>query len=177
MISIIIRYLVILNAIYIVTSIQSNNTCAPEPTDKRQLICSCSKQLQLRCTFKFDMLLIEKKDLDKTLRPIMYEDVSLERLIDPKDKQDVNIKFSNYRKKNPIAVNMNSNNKNLYLYFPNFGVFNLPYISIMLSRFMYLPSYAFTTDSNERKIESVILELQETYDFGSKKYFSQVFKT
>ncbi len=36
-------------------AMQSNSTCAQMPQDKRQLVCLCDKQLQLRCVFNLDI--------------------------------------------------------------------------------------------------------------------------
>jgi hypothetical protein len=158
-------------------AIQSNNTCSPEPNDKRQLICSCVKQLQLKCSFKFDILLIEQRDLDRTLRPVAYDDVSLQRAVDPNDSEDVNFRFQIHHKlqsnKSLFSQSLKGNtavaSSHYYLYFPNFNVFNSPYISVTLSRFMFIPSFALSDEQSaqRRRFESVVFELQETYDFGN----------
>jgi hypothetical protein len=152
------------------SAIQFNNTCSPQPNDRRQLICSCSKQLQLRCSFKYDILQFETKDLDRTLRPISFDEVSIERVADSNDNDDLNRKF--LKQKESTSVVSNYNMKTFYLYFPNFELFSSPnYVAIALNRFIYLPSYAFNSNENlEKRIDSLVMELQETYDFGIDQY-------
>jgi hypothetical protein len=170
-----------------VDAIQSNVSCAAVPRDKRQQVCTCVKQLQLRCTFVLDIREISTKDLDATLRPIYYSDVALERPANPDDPDDLNVDFT---KKDPARV---------YLYFPNFSALNSPYIRLTLIRFMYVPSFAFVDkpslmrslnavshlssasasssssssfgNSNKAKsIPSIIFEIGEVYDFGIDKH-------
>ncbi|CAF0844610.1 unnamed protein product, partial [Brachionus calyciflorus] len=145
-------------------SIISNNTCASIPRDRRQQICHCSKQLQLKCTFTSDINRFESKDLDVSLRPIFYDDVTLSRLSDPEDFEDINLNFDLNKKR------YLNNKKNLYLYFPNFNVFNSPYIRITMRRFLYIPSFAFTDENLSKSIESIVFEISEAYDFGIEQY-------
>jgi Leucine-rich repeat (LRR) protein len=166
-----------------VDAIQSNVSCAAVPRDKRQQVCTCVKQLQLRCTFVLDIREISPKDLDLTLRPIYYGDVALERVSNADDPDDINVDFM---KKDPTKI---------YLYFPNFAALNSPYIRLTLIRFMYVPSFAFVDkpslmrslnavshlssasslsgggNSNKAKsIPSIIFELSEIFDFGIDKH-------
>ena len=147
-------------------AIQSNNTCAPIPRDRRQLVCSCAKQLQLRCTFNLDIKEIDPKDMDKSLKSTFYADVALDRLANPDDPDDLNTHFKQSLKKSSSKV---------YLYFPNFSLLGSPYTRVSLLRFMYVPSFAFSDkalykpngeDAPKRFISSVVFELQEIYDFG-----------
>lgn len=151
-------------------AIQTNNTCVPTPKDKRQIICQCSKQLQLRCLFNMDMLIMDTKYLDASIRPIYYDDVSLDRAGDPQDSGDINNDFKLNKKK------FANNRSNMYLYFPNFKLLSQPYIRITLSKFHYIPSFAFTNNNDDKKdapvrrIESVIFELPNIYDFGVDEF-------
>lgn len=148
---------------------QSNNTCAQLPKDKRQLVCICGKQLQLRCTFNIDIKEIDPVDMDKTLRPIYMNEVSIERKIDPSDPYDVNLDLIDKQK---LEEN------NVYLYFPNFNVFNSPYIRITFNRFMYVPSFAFSDyksllayeHDTFKHIASIVFELADVNDFGIDKF-------
>ena len=74
-----------------IQAMQSNNTCAQLPKDKRQLVCVCGKQLQLRCTFNLDIKEIDPADMDKTLRPIYMNEVTIHRTVNPNDPYDVNL--------------------------------------------------------------------------------------
>lgn len=76
---------------YPTQAMQSNNTCAQLPKDKRQLVCVCGKQLQLRCTFNLDIKEIDPADMDKTLRPIYMNEVTIHRTVNPNDPYDVNL--------------------------------------------------------------------------------------
>jgi hypothetical protein len=151
---------------------QSNNTCAPVPKDKRQLVCQCSKQLQLICMFNIDIKEIPPHDLDKSLRPIYYGDVALSRSAVNTDLnyRDINYNFEkNFYK--------NKNNNKVYLYFPDFQTLSSPFIRVTLLRFLYIPSFAFydrklytqqkyPTLTTHRSIGSVVFELGEVHDFG-----------
>lgn len=147
-------------------AIQSNQTCAPVPKDKRQIVCQCSKQLQLRCSFNLDLVRFESKDLDHSLRPILYDQVTLPRLYDPSDPDDMNINFELNKKR------YSYNENNFYLYFPNFQVLTSPFIRITFNRFVYIPSFAFSSPQVEqfKSIETVVFELPEVYDFGVDQY-------
>lgn len=149
-------------------SMQSNNTCAQLPKDKRQLVCVCGKQLQLRCTFNLDIKEIDPIDMDKTLRPIYMNEVSIERAVDADDPYDVN---------HDLLDKQKLEENNVYLYFPNFNVLNSPYIRITFIRFMYVPSFAFIdskllVQSNEhyKSVSSIVFELAEINDFGIDKF-------
>jgi Leucine-rich repeat (LRR) protein len=152
-----------------ILSMQSNNTCAQLPKDKRQLVCICGKQLQLRCTFNIDIKEIDPVDMDKTLRPIYMNEVTIERKIDPSDPYDVNLDLIDKQK---LEEN------NVYLYFPNFNVFNSPYIRITFNRFMYVPSFAFSDyksllayeHDTFKHIASIVFELADVNDFGIDKF-------
>ena len=148
---------------------QSNNTCAPIPKDKRQLVCQCSKQLQLICMFNIDIKEIPPSDLDKSLKPIYFSDVALSRsTVNPElPYRDINYNFEkNFYK--------NKNNNKVYLYFPDFQTLVSPFIRVTLLRFLYIPSFAFYDKSlyiqkkqvAPRSIGSVVFELGEVYDFG-----------
>ena len=157
-------------------TIQSNSTCAPIPKDKRQLVCTCGKQLQLRCTFNVDIREIEPKDLDRALKPIYYKDVSITRTENPDDPDDIN---KNFRSKKLDK---------LYLYFPNFDILSSPFIRITFVRFLFIPSFSFfdklalpTSTSLQssraesslppvKYIPSLVFELQEVFDFGIDRF-------
>lgn len=153
-------------------AVQSNSTCAPVPKDLRQYMCSCTKQLQLRCSYRSDMLRISRQDLDNTLRPIMFDEVSIERRADPDDSADVNTYFNQLKTDGGVNKSKQTragsvHNTDYYLYFPNFKLFNSPYVSITLTRFSYIPSFAFAEPSSPiRRFDSVVFELDEIYDFG-----------
>lgn len=151
-----------------IQAMQSNNTCAQLPKDKRQLVCVCGKQLQLRCTFNLDIKEIDPADMDKTLRPIYMNEVTIHRTVNPNDPYDVNLDLQDQQK---------LDENNVYLYFPNFSVLSSPYLRITFIRFMYVPSFAFI-DYNSlvsptapyRSIASVVFELAEINDFGIDQF-------
>ena len=165
--------------------IQSNNTCAPVPKDKRQLVCQCSKQLQLTCMFNIDIKEIPPSNLDKTLKPIYYGDVALSRTSINAEQpyRDINYNFEqNFYK--------NKNSNKVYLYFPDFKVLNSPYIRVTLLRFLYIPSFAFYdktlymekkrldhSNATTRFIGSVVFELGEVQDFGVDRFAFYGLKT
>ena len=140
------------------SSIQSNSSCAPSPHDKRQLMCACVKQLQLRCTFVLDLREIDSRDIDNSLMPVYYNQVSIDRLANPYDFYDANSKFKQLK---------NSQDK-VYMYFPNFDQLSSPYIRLTFARFTYIPSFAF--GNQQREISSVVFELHETVDVGIDKH-------
>ena len=152
----------------LISCMQSNNTCAPIPKDKRQLVCQCTKQLQLICMFNIDIKEIPPANLDKSLTPVYYGDVALSRAAVNPDQEyrDINYNFEkNFYK--------NKNNNKVYLYFPNFAILDSPYIRVTLLRFLYIPSFAFYDKTalvekkqSLRSIGSVVFELGEVYDFG-----------
>ena len=109
-------------------AIQSNRTCVPKPKDMRQIVCHCSRSLQLRCIYNPEILLMDAKYLDESLRPIFYDDVSLDRLADPDDQLDPNVDFAARR------VKYAGNRNKFYLYFPNFELMNTPYMRITMAR-------------------------------------------
>ncbi|RMZ96864.1 peroxidasin -like protein [Brachionus plicatilis] len=145
-------------------AVVSNTICAPIPQDRRQQICQCTKHLQLHCSFISDIIRMETKDLDSGLRPIFYDNVTLERLVDFDDYGDMNANFELNKKR------YNNNKKMFYLYFPNFKIFNSPFIRLTLKKFLYVPSFAFTDESSTKTIETLVFELPEVYDFGVDKY-------
>lgn len=160
-----------------INAIQSNSSCALEPKDKRQLVCQCSKKLHLLCVFNIDIREISSKDLDETLRPVLYEDVSLERSnsFDPNNPLDLNINFEKFVKKSP---------KKTYIYFPNFSVLNSAFNRIYFLNFIFIPSFGFyekasfsnqpaigKIDHTQNKfITSIVFELPEVYDFGIDRF-------
>lgn len=143
-------------------AIQSNRTCAPKPKDVRQSVCQCSRSLQLRCFFNPEILLMETKFLEESLRPIFYDDVQLDRLADPEDQLDPNANFALNR------LNFAGKKNKFYLYFPNFDLMSMPYVRITMSRFNYVPAFAFgnANAGTTRQIESIVFETPNAYDFG-----------
>lgn len=142
----------------------SNNTCAPVPRDRRQQICTCTKHLQLRCSFFTDINRIETKDLDSGIRPIFYDNVTLERMVDFDDYGDLNTNFDLNKKR------YKNNQKIFYVYFPDFQFFTSPFIRLTLKNFLYVPSFAFTDQKNSKTVETVVFEMPEVYDFGVDQY-------
>ena len=156
-----------------VEGIQSNQTCVPIPKDKRQIVCQCSRSLQLRCLYNAEMLRMDASYLDATLRPIFYDDVNLDRTADPEDAFDPNTDFLSNR-----AKYSGSKNK-FYIYFPNFEILTTPFVRITLTKFLYVPSFAFVNrqpgSRQRRQIESVVFELPNAFDFGiDENAFSSV---
>lgn len=159
-------------------AIQSNQTCVPIPKDKRQIVCQCSRSLQLRCLFNTEILLMDSNLLDQSLRPVYYDDVHLDRQADPETASshsiaiDPNADFAANRAK------YSGSRTKFYIYFPNFELMSAPYVRITLSRFIYVPSFAFVSrgeTSARRKIESIVFELPNAYDFGiDENAFSRI---
>ena len=142
------------------SAMQSNSTCAQMPEDRRQLVCLCDKQLQLRCVFNLDIKEVGA-NLDKTLRPIYLNEVfifcliylikifseirvkrffdrkvSIQRSMNPDAHSDVNAVFAS-------RMQMSDAAHSLYLYFPDFVMMNSPFIRITFLKFLYVPSFAF----------------------------------
>lgn len=145
-------------------AVVSNSSCAPIPRDRRQQICQCTKHLQLRCSFSSDINRMETKDLDSSLMPIFYDNVSLERLVDFDDYGDMNANFEMNKKR------YKNNQKIFYLYFPDFKIFSSPFIRLTMKQFVYIPTFAFTDEVSSKTIETIVFELPEVYDFGVDKY-------
>ncbi len=154
------------------SAIQSNSSCAPYPSDKRQLVCVCSRQLQLKCVYNTDIKQLGISFLDPTLRPISYSEISLPRLVDPNDYDDINSFFQTGRSLQKAILDKNL----MYAYFPEFSLFTSPFIRITFQRFHFVPAYAFVDLTNLelaqkfRKINSIVFELDNAYDFGIEKY-------
>ena len=170
---------VISQHIYI-NAIQSNSSCALEPRDKRQLVCQCSKKLHLLCVFNLDIREISPKDLDKSLKPVFYDEVSISRAhsFDSNNPLDINIDFEKQLKKT---------GKKIYIYFPDFSVFTSAFNRIYFLNFIFIPSFAFYAKStfmqehengiqkqvqeNQSKfVSSIVFELPEVYDFGVDRF-------
>lgn len=156
-------------------SMQSNQTCVPMPKDKRQVVCLCSRSLQLRCLYNAEILLMDATYLDATLRPIFYDEVALDRRADPDDALDPSADFAANR-----AKYAGSSTK-FYIFFPNFELLAAPYVRITMSKFIYVPSYAFVGRSSapaqpsRRHVESIVFEVPNVHDFGiDKNAFSRV---
>lgn len=152
------------------SGMQSNGSCAPMPTDKRQLVCLCGRQLQLKCVFNSDIKQLGVQHLDRTLRPVRPTEVSLSRLVNPYDEFDDNMIFQNGQRMRAAA-----NENTVYSYFPDFSLFSAPYIRITFQRFQFVPSFAFIDTSlvknvEFRKISSIVFEMNNAYDFGVDKY-------
>ncbi len=155
------------------SAMQSNSSCAPYPHDKRQLVCLCSRQLQLKCVYNTDIKQLGVSHLDHTLRAIPYSEVSLPRLVDPNDYDDLNSVFQTIQSLDKAISNKDS----MYAYFPDFALFTSPYIRITFQRFQFVPAYAFVDQASVqqieprlRKINSIVFELNNVYDFGIEKY-------
>lgn len=162
-----IMLLFMLTASHRTTAIQSNQTCVPTPDDKRQIVCQCSRSLQLRCLYNPEILLMSVSHLDRSLRPVFYDDVHLDRHPDPDDSSDPSADFAANRAKFAGSTGK------FYIYFPNFEIMSSPYVRITLSKFVYVPSLAFVSrlgGSQRRKIESIVFELANSYDFGIDEY-------
>lgn len=156
--------LIALNSVPI-NCIQSNSSCAPMPDDKRQLVCLCGKQLNLKCVFNLDIRNVGFTHLDKTLTPIRANQVSISRSVDPYDPYDPNTE---------LQASLSDPRKNqLYLYFPDFSVFSAPYTRVTFQRFIFVPSFAFTTQTGSvielRKLSSLVFEVSHAFDFGIDK--------
>ena len=67
----------IFSLIHLNDGMQSNSSCAPMPQDKRQLVCLCGKQLQLKCVFNLDIRQVGVQSLDKTLKALKTNEVCI----------------------------------------------------------------------------------------------------
>jgi hypothetical protein len=139
-------------------------------------VCQCSKKLHLLCVFNIDIREISSRDLDKTLTPIFYEDISLERSnsLDPNNPLDLNINFEKNLKNSP---------KKTYIYFPNFNVLNSAFNRIYFLNFIFIPSFGFYEKSSflreyenrqsaeiDKFISALVFEMPEVYDFGIDRF-------
>lgn len=149
-----------------INCIQSNSSCAPMPDDKRQLVCLCGKQLNLKCVFNLDIRNVGPAHLDRTLNPIKANEVSISRSVDPYDPYDPNTDFQ--------ASLSNPKSNQLYLYFPDFNVFSAPYTRVTFQRFIFVPSFAFKKQTSSlaefRKLSSLVFEVSHAFDFGIDKF-------